>query len=46
MEEICDNPQSAKEETQEPEMSATMSNKQLRRQQRQEKWLSIKAEVR
>lgn len=46
MEQVCDNPQSAKEETQEPEMSATMSKKQLRRQQRQEKWLSIKAEVR
>lgn len=46
MEQVCDNPQSAKEETQEPEMSATMSKKQLRRQQRQEKWLSIKADVR
>lgn len=46
MEQVCDNPQPVKEETQEPEMSATMSKKQLRRQQRQEKWMSIKAEVR
>ncbi|XP_061175091.1 tRNA methyltransferase 10 homolog A-like [Saccostrea echinata] len=35
-----------KEEKKETQASATMSKKQLRRQQRQEKWLSIKADVR
>nr|XP_022315846.1 tRNA (guanine(9)-N1)-methyltransferase-like isoform X2 [Crassostrea virginica] len=46
MESVCDNTESPKEETEETPLSATMSKKQLRRQQRQEKWLSIKAEVR
>ena len=46
MESVCDNTESPKKETEETPLSATMSKKQLRRQQRQEKWLSIKAEVR